>query len=142
MFVFSPPFSFWLFPLFSLFHSTELIKSGGNFTLLSSMPHVTFSIFLIFLSFLFSFFFSFGSHRIVFLSFIIVWSIPSGGSFLSPSFLPPQLDTWLNMSHSSKCHVSLATLRGYPAMCPSLKVPCGIHMVIPRVTKHPVPQKT
>ena len=35
------------------------------------------------------------------------------------------------MSHSFKCHVSLATPHGYHAMCPSPKVSCGIHMVMP-----------
>ena len=54
----------------------------------------------------------------------------------------PQFDTWLNMSHSFKCYVSLATPHSYHAMCPYPKVPCGIYMVMPCVTRHLMSRKT
>ena len=80
--------------------------------------------------FLFFSFFSFDLiHQIVLLSpsfFFVLFQV--GGSFISPSFILSPLDIWLYMSHSTKCHVSLATPHGYHAMCLSPKVSCGIHM--------------
>ena len=54
--------------------------------------------------------------------------------FISPfDFIPfiTLFDTWLNMSHPCKCHVSLDTPYGYHAMYPSPRVPCGITMCHP-----------
>ena len=53
-------------------------------------------------------------------------------------FLYPALDTWLNVSHSSK----FTTLHGYHSMCHSPRVPCGIHMVMTCVTRHSMSRKT
>ena len=93
-----------------------------------------FSLFLIFpfiFSFSFIFFFSFGSYPtelpccstpipFKFSFFFFFFIIPF--DFLSFISL---FDTWLNMSHLSKCYVSLAIPHGHHAMCPSTKVPSG-----------------
>ena len=41
------------------------------------------------------------------------------------------------MSHSTKCHVSLATPHDYNVMCPTPMVPCG---TTPYVTRHAIPR--
>ena len=54
--------------------------------------------------------------------------------FLFPCFIHP-LDTWLNVSHSHKCTTC-------HALCSSPKVSCGIHRIMPCVTRHPMPRKS
>ena len=106
--------SFRLFPLFSLFLSfSHLVLIQPN----SPVPPLPFL-----LNFHFFFFF-----------FII--------PFYFLSFISP-FDTCINMSHLSKCYVSLATPHGHHVMCPSPKVPSGIYMVMSCVTRHLVSRKT
>ena len=116
IFLFFSFFSFFL-DLFSLFLPLIFFFSFGSYP--TELPCCSTPI-----PFKFSFFFFF---------FIIPFDFLS---FISP------FDTWLNMSHLSKCYVSLATSHGHHAKCPSPKVPSGIHMVMPCVTRHSVSRKT
>ena len=104
-------FFFLFFPLFYLFLSFSLFffSFGSYPTELSCCSTL--------IPFKFSFFFFFFIIPFDFLSFIFPF------------------DTWLNMSQLSKCYVSLVTPHGYHAMYSSPKVSCGIHMLMPCITR-------
>ena len=137
------------------FLNFRFVPSGETSSPPSYLPLVFLTFFFLnflYLLFLFSFifiylFFSFGSYpteplccstpisfKLSF--FVFFFIIPF--DFLSFISL---FDTWLNMSHLSKCYVSLVILHDHHAMCPSPKVPSGSHMVIPCVTRHLAPRK-
>ena len=60
------------------------------------------------------------------------FSLNNFSIFLLPLF--PSFDTWLNVSHSHKCTTWIM-----PSHSP--RVPCDIHMIMPCVTRHPMPRK-
>ena len=104
LFLFLFFFSFLLSFYLILIHPPNLSKSKGNFSPLSSMPHVISMFFFLIFIFIFPFITS--------------------------------CNTWLNVSHLFQVHhMDLA-------MCHSLGVPYGIHMIMPCVTQHPLSRKT
>ena len=115
--------------------------------------HFLFSLILSSLSF---------SHLFLFLHFLFSFSpldcinrmVPKVGNFLPTSSFATchshiflnffhfplfySCDTWLNVNHLSQ----FAPTHGYHAMCPAPRVPCGIHMVLPCITRYPMSRKT
>ena len=134
-----PPFSFMLASLlFSLIQRTPpFVCSSFHFLfslVFSSLYFPSFSLL----------FFSFGLHQpngpksgklLATSSFATCHSHIFLNFFHFPLF--SSCDTWLNVSHLSQ----FAPTHGYHAMCPAHRVPCGIHMVLPCVTRYLMPRK-
>ena len=147
----------------SLYLSLSLsIRSLPLFLFFSFLIHRTSFSPCLFLShfsfhFPFSLFLSFSHLFICFFSFLLLLASPTHMDQVgetSPHFPPWQVvittffflifffpfitscNTWPNLSHLFQAHhMDLS-------MCHSLGVPCEIHMIMPCVTRNPVPQKT
>ena len=133
-----PPLSFFLFSSFFFFFSFWSYPTEFFFFLLSlSIISFSFSLFSLHLILIHQMHQKWGKLPPTFL--FCHMSSSHFSYFLDFSF---SFDTWLNMIHLSKCHVSLATPHDHHTTCPSPKVPSGIHMVMPCVTRHSVPRKT
>ena len=138
-------FSFLAFLLFPFYFLSFLVLSYP--TEFSPLSHFFFSFLSFSHSFLFLilFLFSFGLHQP---NGPKSGKLPPPSSFAtchSPIFLNffhfplfSSCDTWLNVSHLSQ----FAPTHDYHAMCPTPRVPCGILMIMPCVTRHLMPRKT
>ena len=156
-------FSLFLYMIFFSFLSCWLPPFSFLLdSLLFSLVQPTLSLFALHFHFLFIFSFLLFSHLFFFfLHFLFSFSpldcinrmVPKLGNFLPTSsfatchshiflnfFHSPlfsSCDTWLNVSHLSQ----FALTHGYHAMCLAPRVPCGIHIVLPCITRQPMPQK-
>ena len=144
-----------IFCFLSFFPPLHFLYPANSFTHVCS--HLIFSFFIFSFVFLFSFFFFFSHFPIsfYFLFFSSTEFIKVGETslhfplshFSSPCifliflhffsfFFISSFNTWLNVSHLFKVHHMAH------AMCHFPWVPCGIHLIMPCVTRHPMSRKT
>ena len=122
----------WFDPIF--FPFSHFLHFFFFFSFFSSLPFSLFSSFLISFDFLLSGLIKAEENSPHFPHMPLVFLTQFPYLFFFP-FITLS-NTWLNVSHLFQVHHMAH------AMCHSPRVPCGIHMTMPCVTRHPIPRKT